>query len=96
MLQPPDATMAAAGTAMRHANQLLLDAMASQGWPVTFSIGMVTFKQLPADVMTLIKIVDEAMYAVKKRTKNAIAHVVWPGDETGDADPRSGADSTSE
>lgn len=68
----------AAESAMRHANHALLEAMQQHAWPVTFSIGMVTFNQCPPDTNTTINIADKIMYGVKKQQKNAMAHSVWP------------------
>ena len=43
-------------------------------WPVTFSIGVVTFETPPIKVNQLIKEADDLMYVVKKRGKNQIEH----------------------
>ncbi|MBN1523137.1 MAG: GGDEF domain-containing protein [Spirochaetales bacterium] len=41
---------------------------------VSFSIGMVTTKEIPGDIETLIKKADEFMYTVKHSGKNRIFH----------------------
>jgi len=51
-------------------------------WPVTFSIGMVTFLHLPATVDAMLKRADDLMYSVKASGKGAIRHEVG-GDEPG-------------
>ena len=56
----------------------LLNAMQEQQWPVTFSIGAVTFTSLMDSSRDMIKLVDDIMYEVKKSSKNNIRHVVWP------------------
>lgn len=68
----------AANTAFRHAHQSLREAMQVHNWPVTFSIGMVTFEQIPESPKDMVKIVDDLMYGVKKSQKNALSHMSWP------------------
>lgn len=45
-------------------------------WPVTFSIGMVTYIKPPATVDELLKKADDLMYSVKIAGKGAIRHEV--------------------
>lgn len=56
----------------------LLAAMREKAWPVTFSIGAVTFTRLMESSRDMIKLVDDLMYEVKKTGKNNIRHAVWP------------------
>ncbi|MCW9013159.1 MAG: GGDEF domain-containing protein [Gammaproteobacteria bacterium] len=56
----------------------LLAAMGDNKWPVTFSIGAVTFSEVMGSSRDMIKQVDDLMYQVKKSGKNSIRHVVWP------------------
>jgi diguanylate cyclase (GGDEF)-like protein len=42
------------------------------GWPVTFSIGVVTFMRPPIDVNEAIRIADSLMYSAKNSGKNTI------------------------
>ncbi|MCW9023640.1 MAG: GGDEF domain-containing protein [Gammaproteobacteria bacterium] len=63
-------------------NQLqrkLLDLMNVNKWPVTFSIGSVTFSKVMGSSRDMIKLVDDLMYDVKKSGKNNIQHKNWPG-----------------
>lgn len=53
--------------------ETLLRAMQERNWPVTFSIGMVSFTVPPASVEEMVKQADEVMYSVKQRGKNSIA-----------------------
>jgi len=53
---------------------LLLEVMKSNDWPVTFSMGMITFKSLPEGVDRLIKEADDLMYEAKQNGKNMIRH----------------------
>ncbi|MFY9221941.1 MAG: GGDEF domain-containing protein [Blastocatellia bacterium] len=69
-------------TNQQHAMQILtrvkealLDKMTSHSWPVTFSIGAITFTQmLSADEM--IKEADNLMYSAKQAGKNIIKHKI--------------------
>jgi diguanylate cyclase (GGDEF)-like protein len=53
--------------------ETLLRAMQERNWPVTFSIGVVSFTVPPASVEEMVKQADEVMYSVKQRGKNSIA-----------------------
>lgn len=55
----------------------LLDAMQSQGWPVTFSVGVLTCISSPANVDELIRAADAIMYEAKKTGKNAIRYSTY-------------------
>lgn len=55
----------------------LLGAMQSHNWPVTFSIGIITFQTAPQTLAELVKTADELMYEVKKNGKNDIRHQVF-------------------
>jgi len=50
--------------------------MASKKWPVTTSIGAMTFPQPLRDVDALVRRVDELMYRAKKAGRNRIIHLV--------------------
>ncbi len=50
----------------------------SQGWPVTFSIGVVTYAVPPGLTESMVKAADHLMYAVKNSSKNGIAFAVEP------------------
>jgi len=67
-----------ADIAFRNTHQQLLERMKKNEWSVTFSIGMVTFNKIPEHPREMIKMVDELMYSVKKREKNALFHITWP------------------
>ena len=65
-------------TVMEELQKKLIHAMDEKSWPVTFSIGMVTYKQPMKNVREMVHKVDELMYRVKKTGKNNISHAVWP------------------
>jgi diguanylate cyclase (GGDEF)-like protein len=52
-------------------NLLTVD-MKQRGWPVTFSIGAVTFANAPESVERMIEHADQTMYSVKQTGKNGL------------------------
>lgn len=60
-----------------------LDVMQKNEWPVTFSIGVVTFVSPPSTVDEMLKISDGVMYAAKKTNKNAIKYEIFGKSEYG-------------
>ncbi len=63
---------------IRRLKDLLLDEMQKHQWNVTFSIGVMTFIQIPEHVDELLHAVDQLTYEVKNRGKNAIMYAVYP------------------
>lgn len=58
--------------------QTLRAEMEKLAWPVTFSIGAVTFIRAPASVDDLLRRVDQLMYEVKREGKAGVRHEVFP------------------
>jgi diguanylate cyclase (GGDEF)-like protein len=54
--------------------------MARNGWPVTFSIGVLTYAVPPPSVREMVRAADELMYCVKNRSKNAVEHRLVEGE----------------
>ncbi len=50
----------------------LRSAMESHQWPITFSIGVATFQNLPASPDELLQQADGLMYSVKRTSKDAV------------------------
>ena len=73
----PETAHDAARFVVERLHKCLREAMHHQGWPVTFSIGVVTYGAPPATVEELIKAADQAMYAIKRVGKNMIRYEVW-------------------
>jgi diguanylate cyclase (GGDEF)-like protein len=63
--------------AMQKIHAKLLIAMQRKNWPVTFSIGVVTFETSPDSVESMIKVVDELMYSAKRNGKNQVMYEVY-------------------
>lgn len=56
--------------------------MSDNHWPVTFSMGVVTFETLPESVEEIIKEADAQMYLAKKMGKNRIQYKIVANDAT--------------
>jgi diguanylate cyclase (GGDEF)-like protein len=61
----------------------LNQAMARSGWPVSFSIGAVTYSMVPSTVDEVIRYADELMYSVKHGGKNRLLHKEIGGETDG-------------
>jgi GGDEF domain-containing protein len=48
--------------------------MDKHGWPTTFSIGVVTFTEVPRSVDEMLNLADDVMYNVKRGSKNSIRY----------------------
>jgi diguanylate cyclase (GGDEF)-like protein len=75
----PEIAGGATGSVLDNLRKQLTRAMDKGGWPVTFSIGAVTF-EAPVDTSReALQVADVAMYAVKRAGKDGIRHAVWDG-----------------
>jgi diguanylate cyclase (GGDEF)-like protein len=68
---------------IRRVQNINLELMQENRWPVTFSIGVVTFMSPPSTVDEILKKTDHLMYGAKNNGKNTIKHEVigtreWP------------------
>ena len=76
----PEITGGATGSVLENLRKQLIRAMAKGGWPVTFSIGAVTFETPIGTSREALRVADEAMYTVKRSGKDGIHHLLWDGD----------------
>jgi diguanylate cyclase (GGDEF)-like protein len=74
---------AEAGAAMSKIRSSMLQVMQTNNWPVTFSVGMVTYSKVPESVEQMVKLADDLMYLVKKNSKNDVYHIEWLGAAAG-------------
>ena len=58
----------------RKLQEKLIELAQHNGWPVTFSTGIVTFEIIPASVDEMLEAVDAQMYLAKKQGKNRTRH----------------------
>ncbi|HKP54129.1 MAG TPA: GGDEF domain-containing protein [Chloroflexia bacterium] len=63
-----------AQAAIRRVQKSLAEIARESGWPVTFSIGMVTCEDPAESVEVLLKMADTLMYGVKRGSKNGLRH----------------------
>jgi diguanylate cyclase (GGDEF)-like protein len=75
----PETDQITAQVAISKIQQSLLYEMKKSDWPVTFSIGAITFNATPDTANEMIKLVDDLMYTVKNNGKNAIRYSVYAG-----------------
>jgi diguanylate cyclase (GGDEF)-like protein len=68
----PDTDQSGAEKAMSRIKQKLDAAMSVNRWPVSFSVGVVTFSKPPFSVNEMIKEADGLMYEAKNGGKNAM------------------------
>jgi diguanylate cyclase (GGDEF)-like protein len=68
----PETDEKTAKTVIERLQKNLMESMNSKGWPVTFSVGAVTFITPPKSVNDMIKEADNLMYRAKQEGKNRI------------------------
>jgi diguanylate cyclase (GGDEF)-like protein len=76
----PETGEAAAQAVVGRVHQNIMGLMREYGWPITFSIGVVTWTTPPRTVDIMIKQADEAMYEVKNGGKNRVTHLKLSGE----------------
>ena len=74
----PNADHAGAQVLLTRVRAALRQEFEGNGWPVSVSMGAVTFRTLPPSVDVLVRRADELMYRVKKGGKNDLLHESWP------------------
>jgi diguanylate cyclase (GGDEF)-like protein len=70
----PETDSRAAHVVMRRMRRSLLEETGRAGWPVTVSVGVVTFDTPPDSVDDLMRAADDCMYSAKRGGKNALRH----------------------
>ena len=73
----PETNSDQARVAFSKAHARLAKTMRHQHWPVTFSVGIVTFEQAPKNSRDALAMADETMYSVKKGKKDSIVYRTW-------------------
>jgi diguanylate cyclase (GGDEF)-like protein len=71
----PETPFDAAATLLEKIQNQLNQAMAARNWPISFSIGAVTYPKAPPGVDEAIKKADMLMYEVKRSGKNGLLHI---------------------
>ena len=73
----PETGRSVAETILRKVRKINLDIMRTHGWPVTLSIGVVTFARPPSTVDETLRKADRLMYAAKNSGKNSIRYEIF-------------------
>ncbi len=76
----PETTFGAGKMVLDKLHKELGVAMEEGRWPVTFSIGAVTFETPVESSREALRLTDGTMYAVKRAGKDGIQHAVWDGE----------------
>ncbi|HEY0099083.1 MAG TPA: diguanylate cyclase [Pyrinomonadaceae bacterium] len=76
----PETDEAAAQTVVARVHRNVMDKVHEYGWPITFSIGVVTWMTAPRTVDVMLKQADDAMYEVKNSGKNHVTHLKLSGE----------------
>jgi len=74
----PETGSGAVREAFAHVHQRLLEDIQGRNWPVSFSVGVVSFERVPASLDQALAVADEIMYGIKRSTKNAVIYRTWP------------------
>ncbi|HTL52161.1 MAG TPA: GGDEF domain-containing protein, partial [Planctomycetota bacterium] len=74
----PEADAAGAHALMTRVRNRLVQLYGTENWPVSVSIGAVTFHQFPNSTDEIIHAADLLMYSVKSDGKNGLRVETWP------------------
>jgi diguanylate cyclase (GGDEF)-like protein len=74
----PETTSENSDEILHRLNKTILKKIKSNNWPVTLSIGAVTFKSFDLSIDEMLKLADNLMYEVKHSGKKGIKHVSFP------------------
>jgi len=76
MVLLPETGSNAAQTAITKMQLKLSEEMEKGSWPITFSMGVITFITIPESVDEAFDLADRMMYTVKTHGKNNISHAI--------------------
>ena len=74
----PEVGLETAAGVISKLHRKLTSEMEKHGWPTTFSIGVVTFTEVPRSVDEMLSVTDHVMYSVKHGPKNNIRYAEFP------------------
>jgi diguanylate cyclase (GGDEF)-like protein len=74
----PETRYESAQIVISRVRKSVLDVMRKNEWPITLSIGVVTYLNPPDSVDEIIKKADELMYSVKNKGKNSTRYEIFP------------------
>jgi diguanylate cyclase (GGDEF)-like protein len=73
-----DVDTAAASAIIARIQQQVDEMLATEGWAASVSIGVVTFREVPQTVDTMLHVADQLMYDVKAAGKHGTRYTVYP------------------
>ncbi|HYO99463.1 MAG TPA: diguanylate cyclase [Pyrinomonadaceae bacterium] len=76
----PETDEEAAQAVVARVHRNIMEKIHEYGWPITFSIGVVTWTTPPRTVDVMLKRADDAMYEVKNNGKNQVTHLKLSGE----------------
>lgn len=76
----PETNFTAAQHIAPRLQSLLLEKMRENHYPVTFSLGVLTYLSAPEDIEQMLKMTDALLYQVKQTGKNAIKYAEYTGE----------------
>ncbi len=79
VLLMPETGQEAAKTVINRLHSSLVNEMLKNSWMVTFSIGVVTYNEVPKTVDDMVKMADDTMYSVKNANKNGVNYRIYSG-----------------
>jgi len=82
VLLMPETGDGAARVVVSRVTESLRRVAAGNGWPISFSVGVVTWTTPPRTVDMMIKQADDTMYMVKNTGKDRVAHLKISGEPT--------------
>lgn len=74
----PETDYAQAHAVLERIRTLTEQELDRRDWPVSLSVGAVTFTAIPNSTDAMVKRADDLMYAVKKGGKHGLTHIEWP------------------
>lgn len=75
----PETDLASAKIILPKIRDRLADEMEDNGWPITFSVSVITFPTVPPSARAMVKMSEKLMWAVKKDGKNAVRYASYNG-----------------
>ncbi|MBI3945451.1 MAG: GGDEF domain-containing protein [Armatimonadetes bacterium] len=77
VLLMPETDPGGARTALQRILSVLSEIFREDGWPVTLSVGVVTFTEPPPGVDEMLRAAESCMYAAKRAGKNRVEFTEW-------------------
>ena len=74
----PEVELNLAKAVISKMHRMLLEEMQKNNWPVTFSMGVLSYTDAPSSVHEMLNMVDKLMYSVKNRGKDNITFASYP------------------